>query len=88
MAFSLKDYSNLVRIGSGGMGNVYFAIQRSLDRKVAIKKMAIAHQNDATLINCFENEAPSPQRSNMRISHQNLLIMVKQRFVLHCHGIY
>jgi serine/threonine protein kinase len=57
MAFSLKDYSNLARIGSGGMGNVYSAIQRSLDRKVAIKKMAIAHQNDATLINCFENEA-------------------------------
>jgi serine/threonine protein kinase len=69
MAFSLKDYSNLVRIGSGGMGNVYSAIQRSLDRKVAIKKMAIAHQNDATLINCFENEA----RFAAALEHANII---------------
>ena len=69
MAFSLKDYSNLARIGSGGMGNVYSAIQRSLDRKVAIKKMAIAHQNDATLINSFENEA----RFAAALDHANII---------------
>lgn len=69
MAFSLKDYSNLARIGSGGMGNVYSAIQRSLDRKVAIKKMAIAHQNDAALINCFENEA----RFAAALDHTNII---------------
>jgi serine/threonine protein kinase len=57
MAFSLKDYSNLKRIGSGGMGNVYSAIQRSLNRIVAIKEMTIANRKNAALINCFENEA-------------------------------
>ena len=69
MAFSLKDYSNLARIGSGGMGNIYSAIQRSLDRKVVIKKMAIAHQNDTTLINCFENEA----RFAAALDHANII---------------
>ncbi|MBN2037593.1 MAG: protein kinase [Chitinispirillaceae bacterium] len=69
MAFSLNDYSNFERIGSGGMGDVYSAMQRSLGRKVAIKKMAIVHQNDSTLVKTFENEA----RIAASLDHANII---------------
>jgi serine/threonine protein kinase len=69
MAFSIKDYSNLEKIGAGGMGIVYSALQRSLDRKVVIKKMALDLHSDSTLIKCFENEAKSAGALN----HTNII---------------
>jgi len=40
MGFSLKDFKNTEKIGEGGQGKVYRAVQISLKRKVAIKEMA------------------------------------------------
>jgi serine/threonine protein kinase len=40
MGFSLQDYTNIEKIGEGGQGKVYRAVQISLKRKVAIKEMA------------------------------------------------
>jgi eukaryotic-like serine/threonine-protein kinase len=59
MAFSLKDYKDLTKIGHGGMSTVYTAVQISLNRKVAIKKMATSLADNEVLVRRFENEAKS-----------------------------
>jgi serine/threonine protein kinase len=40
MGFSLKDFTKIEKVGEGGQGKVYRAVQASLKRKVVIKEMA------------------------------------------------
>ncbi len=69
MAFSLKDFSDIRKVGEGGMGNVYIATQVSLGRKVIIKELASNLHKDAKLIKMFENEA----RSAAALDHDNII---------------
>lgn len=69
MAFSLKDFSGLQKVGEGGMGSVYVATQLSLDRKVIIKELSSNLQRDAKLITMFENEA----KSAASLNHDNII---------------
>ena len=54
---TLGDFTIQREIGRGGMGVVYEAIQRSLDRKVAIKLLPMASLLDARQIARFRNES-------------------------------
>lgn len=57
MPFSLKDYSSLEKAGPAGEpGLVYSAIQRSQNRKVAIKKIVLSDPVDFTLITGLKHE--------------------------------
>ncbi len=69
MAFSLNDFSNIKKIGEGGMGHVYSATQISLDRKVVIKELASNLDKDPNIIKKFGNEA----RSAAALDHENII---------------
>lgn len=53
----LGDYCLLERLGSGGMGTVFRAMQESLKREVAVKILAPAWNADARHSEAFENES-------------------------------
>ncbi len=54
----IKDeYEILAELGSGGMATVYKAIQKSLNRPVAIKELNKAYHADNVIVQRFEREA-------------------------------
>lgn len=53
----LGDYRLLERLGSGGMGTVFRAMQESLKREVAVKILAPAWNMDSRHSEAFENES-------------------------------
>lgn len=53
----LGDYRLLERIGSGGMGTVFRALQESLHREVAVKILAPSWNADSRHSEAFENES-------------------------------
>ena len=61
--YSLKD-----RIGLGGMGEVYLALDRRLDRNVALKLLPASFNDHPDWVRRFQNEA----RAASSISHTNL----------------
>ena len=65
----LGDYLLLRRIGSGGMGVVYEAIQESLGRHVALKTLPSHQLGDATRLERFRREA----RAAARLHHTHIV---------------
>ena len=66
----IKDeYQVLGEIGSGGMATVSKAIQRSLDRPVAIKELKKAYHTDDQIVRRFERES----RVAASIQHENIV---------------
>jgi eukaryotic-like serine/threonine-protein kinase len=65
----LGDYLLLRRIGSGGMGIVYEAIQESLGRHVALKTLPFHQLGDATRLERFRREA----RAAARLHHTHIV---------------
>ncbi len=55
-------------IGRGGMGVVYGAVQRDLDRMVALKVLTVDHESDPTFSERFQREA----RAMASLSHPNI----------------
>src|SRR5262249_36973647 len=54
---ALEDYQILREVGRGGMGIVYEAVQRSLDRRVALKVLSLGAAPDPRHLQRFKNEA-------------------------------
>ena len=54
---ALGDFRLLERIGTGGMGTVFRAMQESLNREVAVKILSPAWNADARHCEAFENES-------------------------------
>jgi serine/threonine-protein kinase len=66
----LKDeYEILGEIGSGGMATVYKAVQRSLDRLVAIKQLKRSYHGDSQIVKRFERES----RVAASLQHENIV---------------
>jgi serine/threonine-protein kinase len=65
----IKGYRLEKKIGEGGMGTVYRAMQVSLDRSVAIKILSPSLARDKTFIKRFVTEA----RSAGRLNHPNII---------------
>jgi serine/threonine protein kinase len=62
-------YEILAPIGAGGMGQVYRARDRKLDRDVAIKVLPESLANDSDALARFEREA----KAVAALSHPNIL---------------
>ncbi|MEK7309846.1 MAG: FHA domain-containing serine/threonine-protein kinase [Planctomycetota bacterium] len=62
-------YSIIERIGRGGMGTVYKALQISLNRTVALKILSEEMVKDKTFIDMFLREA----RSSAQLNHNNIV---------------
>jgi serine/threonine protein kinase len=66
----LKDeYEILGEIGAGGMATVYKAIQKSLDRPVAIKQLKRSYYADSQIVKRFERES----RVAASLQHENIV---------------
>src|SRR5262245_58548438 len=67
----LGAYEILGLIGTGGMGEVYRALDPSLDRQVAIKVLPAAFAADVDRLRRFEQEA----RAAGSLNHPNILVV-------------
>lgn len=65
----LGEYRILGRIGRGGMGVVYEAVQESLGRHVALKVLPLSDASDCRLLERFKREA----QSAARLHHTNIV---------------
>ena len=61
---TLSHYTITEKIGAGGMGEVYKAVDTRLDRTVAIKVIGFAHQADADRKRRFASEAKAASALN------------------------
>jgi serine/threonine protein kinase len=68
MAFSLKDFSTIKKIGDGSMGTVYSAIHKSSKRKVVIKEFDSGVPPNDVLIKRLADEA----RASVALVHDNI----------------
>jgi len=57
------------RVGRGGMGEVYLAVQTSLDRRVAVKVLSARFASDAEFVRRFQAEA----RAAAALNHPNVV---------------
>jgi serine/threonine protein kinase len=70
MARQIKDeYEIIGEIGAGGMATVYKAVQKSLDRMVAIKELKKAYHADDQIVKRFERES----RVAASLQHENIV---------------
>ena len=65
----VSHYEIIERIGSGGMGEVYLANDKALERKVALKFLSSIHSTNEELRKRFEREA----RAAARLNHPNIV---------------
>jgi serine/threonine protein kinase len=77
------DFEILGKLGQGGMGAVYRARQRSLDRQVALKILPASLEADADFVNRFQREA----RVAASLSHANLVKVYASGQADGCHYI-
>ncbi|MFK8111116.1 MAG: protein kinase [Rubripirellula sp.] len=68
-SLELGDYTIVRELGRGGMGIVYEATQRSLDRRVALKLLPMASMLDPRQITRFKNES----HAAAQLQHPNIV---------------
>jgi len=64
-----EEYEIVGEIGAGGMATVYKAVQKSLDRPVAIKELKKSYQADGQIVRRFERES----RVAASLQHENIV---------------
>ncbi len=68
-ALILGEYTIVDRIGAGGMGQVFKALHRRMDRTVAIKTLPTATMKDAAAVARFEREV----KAAAKLRHPNVV---------------
>src|SRR5687767_10144478 len=79
----IGDFEIISKLGQGGMGAVYRARQRSLDRLVALKILPATLEADAEFVSRFQREA----RIAASLSHANLVRVYSSGAADGCHYI-
>src|SRR5476649_930532 len=65
----IADYEIIRKLGEGGMGSVFLARQKSLDRQVALKVISPSFSDNADFIARFQREA----RATGNLNHPNIV---------------
>ncbi len=65
----INRYALKSKLGEGGMGTVYLAHDKELDREVAVKLLAAPLVNDTEVVERFEREA----RMTAKLDHPNIV---------------
>jgi serine/threonine-protein kinase len=65
----IPGYEILDELGRGGMGTVYRAIQKSMNREVALKVLSPRHARNPSFIDRFLREA----RAVAKLNHENII---------------
>jgi len=68
-SFTIPGYELIRELGSGGMANVFLAVQRSLDRRVAIKVM----RRNIDELDKFERRFLMEGRTMAKLPHRNIV---------------
>ena len=66
---SIRGYRTIQRLGRGAMGDVFLAVQESLDREVAMKVLSERLEEDQAFVESFQAEA----RSAAALNHPNVV---------------
>ncbi len=66
---SIRGYRTIQRLGRGAMGDVFLAVQESLDREVAMKVLSERLEEDQAFVESFQAEA----RSAAALNHPNIV---------------
>ncbi len=66
---AIRDYQLLAKLGQGGMGTVYKALHRKLEKVVALKVLPADRMKDAHAVARFEQE----MRAVGRLEHPNIV---------------
>jgi len=66
----ISEFAIVARVGTGGMGTVYRAIQIGMDRQVALKVLRADLTDDPQVVQRFLQEA----KATARLQHRNLAI--------------
>jgi serine/threonine-protein kinase PpkA len=71
MSMNIPGYTVLHELSRGGMGVVYLAIQKALDRQVALKVLPVAPARDPTFRKAFLDEG----KVVARLTHPNIITL-------------
>jgi serine/threonine-protein kinase PpkA len=71
MSMNIPGYTVLHEIARGGMGVVYLAIQKTLDRQVALKVLPAASARDPSFRKAFLDEG----KVVARLAHPNIITL-------------
>lgn len=69
MKKSVGNYQIVKELGKGGMSTIYLAIQKSLDRRVAIKELLPSLKADTEMVERFKREA----RASASMAHEGIV---------------
>jgi len=69
MKKSVGNYQILKELGKGGMSTIYLAIQKSLDRRVAIKELLPSLKTDTEMVERFKREA----KASASMAHEGIV---------------
>jgi serine/threonine protein kinase len=69
MKKKVGNYEILKELGKGGMSTIYLAIQKSLDRKVAIKELLHLLKTDTEMVERFKREA----KASASMAHEGIV---------------
>jgi serine/threonine protein kinase len=79
----IKGYKIISKLGQGGMAAVYLAVQKKLERKVAIKVLDQKLLKNKALVDRFEKEA----KTAAMLSHSNIIQIYDTDRTGDCHYI-
>ncbi len=69
MKKSVGNYQILKELGKGGMSTIFLAIQKSLDRRVAIKELLPSLKTDTEMVERFKREA----KASASMAHEGIV---------------